>query len=607
MKGSSLRRPAFGLRSAVRSCAAVVVWGWVLVSTATALPGEAAPDSVPESLLPSSVPTALMIAGALAESGDYEGALRHYRYALEHDPGNREIGERYIGLALRTGRLGDALNAVDVLLKSHPGDRDLRVQRVRLLLLGGALEKADPLSRSLLEDFPEDPQVLSLRVELLQRQGHLDEAIRLQGKRWEEDRNDPTVGRAYASLLLHSTQADQRKEGEAILDKLVEDDPSDLVSVELLVDHLRKEKRDTEATSLLEKLVDKAPENEDQVRLLADLYLAQGRESEACDLLLPLARQGRLDRHGTILLTDLLVRLERYDEAWELARGFLVKGEADGVVLQMVGEIALEQGELESAETALGRALKLRPEDPEVLVSLLLAMSRRYPDLAGGRADPSKGEEKSDEIVRERYRRLLTLAQGTVQEDSFRQNFVLGALLRRAGRSKEAVIPLSRAAALREDNTQALWELAWAQQEADLPKEAAGTLDKLLKLQPHDASLLNFYGYLLADQDWRLDQARKMIEEAVEKEPDNPYFLDSLGWVLYRQGHYEEALDQLIEAANRLGDDLTVLQHTGDVLMALKRWKTAEEIYQRALRLGGDAAVLQKKIDAARREIERGP
>ena len=577
---------------------------WAAVDTVSS---PAAADSQWAGELPPSVPTALIIAGAMSEGGDYDGALRYYRYALQHAPGDLEIGQKFVGLALRTGRLGDALAGLNTLLEHHPGDRDLSLQKVRLLLLGGRVDDADELSRSLLEDFPDDFEVLSLRVEILERQGRLDEALRLQSERWKEDPHDPQISRAYATLLLRSSSPEQKSQGEAILRRLLDEDPTDAVSAEILVKGLREEGRNEEAIAVLEGLVERTPVNEEQARLLADLYLAQGRESEACDLLLPLAREGLLDRHGLIVLTDLLVRQERYDEAWELGRSFLQKGESDGVVLQMVGEIAMEQGELESAETALSRALKLRPNDPEILVSLLLAMSRRYPELAGSKADAAKGEEKADERVRERYRRLLNLAQGTVEEDSFRQNLILGALLRRAGRSQEAIIPLSRAVDLRGDNTQALWDLAWAQQETGQIDEACATLDRLVKLQPHDAVLLNFYGYLLADHDRELARARAMIEEAVKQEPENPYYLDSLGWVLYRQGHYEEALDRLIDASNRIGDDLTVLEHTGDVLSALGRHDTALEIYRRALRLGGDAKVLQPKIDAAEEALKHAP
>jgi len=559
--------------------------------------GSAEADTSAVPLLPSSVPTALFIAGAMIEGGDLEGALQHYGYALRQDPTNREIVSRTVALALRMGRLKDALTALDLALTALPQDKELRIQKTRLLLLGGLTDKALPLSEELQSEYPQDSEVLSLRVEVLERLGRLEDAVDLQSRRLEEHPDDPGLLRSQATLLL---RAGSKEKGESILKELLRKDADDEAAAQILVNQYRTDGDEKAAISLLEGLLKKASQDETYRRLLADLYLGQGRNGDACDLLLPLARNGSLDRHGQVLLTDLLIRQERYDEAWELAQGLLNDDEQDGLVLQMVGEIALERGELGTAEDTLQRALQMQPDDPGILVSLLLAMSRHYPDLSGGHADEQKGQLASDDEIKERFNRLLVAAQGQVKDKSFRQNLILGSLLRRADRPSEAVIPLGRAAALQEDNVQALNELAWAQERAGLYHEACDTLDRLLKLRPHEANLLNFYGYLLADQGWQLQRAKEMIDEAVKAEPKNPYYLDSLGWVLYRQGHYEEALGRLIDSANLIGDDVTVLLHMGQVLLALEHYDKALGVLQRALALGGDEAVLDPLIERAK-------
>jgi tetratricopeptide (TPR) repeat protein len=571
--------------------------GWKVPAACATDNGSAAADTSMVPLLPESVPTALFIAGAMIEGGDFEGALEQYGFALRHDPKNQEILDRTVALALRMGRLKDALAAVNMGLYVSKGDRDLRVQKTRLLLLGGLTDQAFPLSEELGREFPDDPEILSLRVEVLQRLGRLKDAVALQSKRLEENPDDPQLLRSRAALLL---RAGSEEEGETILKDLLAKDPQDEASAQILVNQYRTDGQADQAITLLEKLLDQNPDGETYRRLLADLYLGQGRNSDACDMLMPLARDGSLDRHGQILLTDLLIRQERYDDAWELAQGLLTENEQDGLVLQMVGEIALERGELSTAEETLRRALQVRPDDPGILVSLLLAMSRHYPDLSGGHPDANKHQRASDTKIQERFNRLLVAAQGNVQAKSFRQNLILGSLLRRAGRSSEAVIPLGCAAALQEDNVQALNELAWAQESAGLYHAACKTLDGLLKLRPHEANLLNFYGYLLADQGWELKRAQSMIEEAVQAEPKNPYYLDSLGWVLYRQGHYEEALAKLIDSANLIGDDLTVLLHMGEVLLSLQRYDEARGVLERALALGGDKVVLGPLIERAK-------
>jgi tetratricopeptide (TPR) repeat protein len=329
---------------------------------------------------------------------------------------------------------------------------------------------------------------------------------------------------------------------------------------------------------------------------LADLLLAQGRATEAADLLLPVAEAGRLDWRSQLLLADLLSTLGRDDEAWRLVRDLLDQGFDGPLISRLAGEIALERDDLESAERYLRQSVRKDPEDPDAVLSLLLLLSRRGTD--GGEAVPADDEE---------FDRLLDLATELVQEGSLRQSFLLGAFLRRAGREEEAIVHLTRASELDPENPQILFDLAVCQEASGRHRETAETLEALLALEPDDAQVLNFYGYLLAEQGWELERAETMIVRALEQEPDNAFYLDSLGWVYYQQGRHEEALDKLIDASNRLGDDPVVLEHIGDTLVALGRYDRALTIYERALAAGGEPADLQPRLDEVRRHLRESP
>ncbi len=93
-----------------------------------------------------------------------------------------------------------------------------------------------------------------------------------------------------------------------------------------------------------------------------------------------------------------------------------------------------------------------------------------------------------------------------------------------------------------------------------------------------------------------------MIRRAVEAEPDNAAYLDSLGWVLFRLGRFEEARPHLEKAVELLGEELdpTVLDHLGDVMAALKRWPEARRAWEGALKLEGSEAI-RGKLEAAPR------
>jgi tetratricopeptide (TPR) repeat protein len=133
---------------------------------------------------------------------------------------------------------------------------------------------------------------------------------------------------------------------------------------------------------------------------------------------------------------------------------------------------------------------------------------------------------------------------------------------------------------------------------------------KVLELNPDSAAALNYLGYTLADRNVRLNEALEMIQKAVEKEPTNSAYLDSLGWVYYRLGRYEEAEDYLKRSIARFSKDPTVHDHLGDVYLKQGKLKEAIEHWQISLKeweMGAPAdrdaaeiAKVQKKLESAK-------
>jgi tetratricopeptide (TPR) repeat protein len=117
-------------------------------------------------------------------------------------------------------------------------------------------------------------------------------------------------------------------------------------------------------------------------------------------------------------------------------------------------------------------------------------------------------------------------------------------------------------------------------------------LKGVLALRPADPAAQNAYGYTLADHNRHLGEARKLIEEAHATAPKNTAILDSLGWVLYRQGHGEEALAYLKEAfAEDRGGDIGA--HLGEVLWHLGRRDEADRVWTEAGRNDSDTTLLK--------------
>jgi tetratricopeptide (TPR) repeat protein len=121
-------------------------------------------------------------------------------------------------------------------------------------------------------------------------------------------------------------------------------------------------------------------------------------------------------------------------------------------------------------------------------------------------------------------------------------------------------------------------DLALAQDKKKDKIAAETTVKKGLKLFPDDPSLLNFLGYMYAEQGINLSKAEKMIKKALEKEPDEPAYLDSMAWVLYQQGQYAKALPFQKKALKKSPDEQELRDHMEAILKKLGIAKTIEEI-----------------------------
>jgi Tfp pilus assembly protein PilF len=133
---------------------------------------------------------------------------------------------------------------------------------------------------------------------------------------------------------------------------------------------------------------------------------------------------------------------------------------------------------------------------------------------------------------------------------------------------------------------------------------------QVLDLDPANAMTLNYLGYMLADKGIRLPEALKMIRKAVEAEPMNGAFLDSLGWVYFKMGEYELAEENLRQAVERDRSDPTVHDHLGDlyektgrIRLAAQQWELSLAQYAKSAPADvepADVAKVQHKLEGAR-------
>ncbi|MFZ0618572.1 MAG: tetratricopeptide repeat protein, partial [Candidatus Acidiferrales bacterium] len=127
--------------------------------------------------------------------------------------------------------------------------------------------------------------------------------------------------------------------------------------------------------------------------------------------------------------------------------------------------------------------------------------------------------------------------------------------------------------------------------------QAEQEFQKALQVNPNNAPVLNYYGYMLADRGIRLPEATALIERAVTQDPANGAYLDSLGWAYYKQNKLTEAEENLRKAVAREANDPTILSHLGDIYMKQGKTELAAETWEKALSEWQKASPADYEVD----------
>jgi tetratricopeptide (TPR) repeat protein len=162
-----------------------------------------------------------------------------------------------------------------------------------------------------------------------------------------------------------------------------------------------------------------------------------------------------------------------------------------------------------------------------------------------------------------------------------------------SGDTRQALAVLDRGLEQYPDSVDLRYAIATTDEEAGRVGAALQVLNRVLKQRPEDPAALNAYGYTLADHNRKLGEARELIERAYAGAPRNAAILDSLGWVLYRQGHDAQALPYAAAAyAADRGADIGA--HYGEVLWQLGRHAEADQVWTEAARIDSDNRLLNE-------------
>lgn len=322
----------------------------------------------------------------------------------------------------------------------------------------------------------------------------------------------------------------------------------------------------------------------------------------------PQARDARLT-YARVLVLD-----KRYSEARRQFEALLSMNPGNTEVIYAVGLLAYQLKDFQTAEDNMKRLLGLPYRDPNgvrYVLGQIAEEQKQWPRAI----DWYKQIQDGDHALPARMRTAGAMAkQGKLDEarEYLKRIEVSGAteqvqllvaeaqLLRDANRHGDAYEMLGQALQKTPDQPELLYDYALTAEKLERYEVAEENLRKLIQVKPDHAHAYNALGYSFAERNTRLPEARKLIERALELAPEDYFIIDSLGWVLYRQGDLPGAVRELRRAyAGR--PDAEIGAHLGEVLWVSGERSEAERIWKEALEASPENETLQKTIKRLKR------
>ena len=468
-------------------------------------------------------------------------AMAAYKKVIELDPDNEEA---MTGLATVYADLGDNKSAADLLQKVADKNPSLR----SLTTLAGVYEQlkdyplAAEMLRRALDQQPGNSDLKHALAEDLAISNQLDEALKVYQDLSAEDPKDEH------SLLRISEIYRQKKDfakAREAADKAAQLDPTNIEIQFNNVNLLEAEGKTNDAIKALKGILDMTAKK---------TY----SESERAN------RVRLLDRLAFLYSSadQLPAAVETFRQVGEVDPNSAPRAEAEVV------EAYREAKDFQKAESVADAAYKKYPNDPDVVAehaSLLADM---------GKADPAVAEIRKLMDGKNDLQNYLRLAQIYEKVKNF-------------GEMAKALDAAENLAQTNEDKISVIFlRGAMFERMKNLPS-AEGEFRRVLALDPDNAGALNYLGYMLADRNVRLDEARGLIVKALDKEPNTGAYLDSLGWVDFRLNRLSEAEDNLRQALMSMSRDPTVHDHLAEVYFregkvrdAIAQWQSSLKEWQ---------------------------
>lgn len=596
-----------------------------------------------------------ILAKLAANDGRFDEALAAIDKLVAHQPQNAVLVYERALIQLDASHPDAAEADLRKVVALQPSfyDAERVLGRVLLDRAGSDRARTDEALSHLQAAYRLNPDDLATGMavaQILQASNRLAEAERVLASMLERVPDQRGVNYSYAQVLTKLGRGDESRK---YLERAVEVDPSFGPAILQLIDLYQKSGEWKKAAELLQPLINDDPANLDLQRQQGFFFLRAGSTEKARDSFQALLAADPKDARAQYYLAEAFSDLEQYSEADKLYRQLLEKTPDDVDILASFGLSQVGQRKFDDAARTFKTLLALPdlPENVQVLgktqlalidlqkgnyaaavdasrpilvfrdklntqaINIALDALRKQGKYAEGVSllQPLTEKYASDPFVNARYIEMLAragdkdrarVAASTQAKFGVRNTIGAAEAYIAAEQYAPAIAILRDAVRAKPDEVDLQFELGSAYERSGDKAAAEKTFLGLLEKHPDHTGTLNYLGYMWAESGTNLDRAADMLNRAVTSEPRNGAYIDSLGWVYFRQGKLELAEKYLTDATRLLPRDPTVHEHLGDVLAKRGETVRALSLYRAALTLdpeSKDGPKLKMKIA----ELER--
>lgn len=510
-------------------------------------------------------------------AGQYDEALEAYEKAVVCDEEADYVVRHLAQLLLRMDRKQQALVWVEKLIAANPDDAKVQIFQADLHAAIGEYERAVSLYTEILADDPENSELLIKLGKLhLSTMDYAQARIIFERLVKAEPHSFPGY---YYLAKLYKELRFFRKAFEAY-QKALELNWSPQLAIETAVLYEEQELF-ADAIGIYEKMLADDQEIETAGGQLVRIYLKQNEPERALAVLQELRRNTMDSKRVDFTMGRILLEQKRYQEAIDLFEGVLAREPELEVARSILALAYYESGQAELAKEVLLRINRGDKGYDEALFMLVKIYSE---------------EGDYDTAVR-----LIRQEIDEAEDDKLQYYSVLAALHEEQQDLEAAEFVLKEAMVVFPESTEAYFKYGMFLERSGRMDDAMAVMQKVLELNPKEPYALNYIGYTWADRGVNFALALEYIKEALTLRPEDGFIRDSLGWIYFKLGDFEQAVVELEKARGAEPEDPTILEHLGDAYSSLKKKAKALEYYEQSLALqekDAEKERLRQKIEA---------